>query len=105
MVRGEIFRLRAARDARGSEQRGVRYAVILQSDELLPFSTVLIAPTSASASPSTFRPMVEVNGSATRVLADQLTTASLDRLGRSVGRLDAAELREVDEALKLVLGL
>lgn len=49
--------------------------------------------------------MVEVNGSATRVLADQLTTASLDRLGRSVGRLDAAELREVDEALKLVLGL
>ncbi|MFC0865188.1 type II toxin-antitoxin system PemK/MazF family toxin [Sphaerimonospora cavernae] len=34
------------------EQRGERFAVILQSDFLAHISTVLIAPTSASAPPA-----------------------------------------------------
>lgn len=48
MIRGEIFRLPAPRAARG-EQRGSRYAVIVQADELLDLSAVLVSPTSASA--------------------------------------------------------
>jgi mRNA interferase MazF len=105
MVRGEVFRLRAPRGTRRSEQRGARYAVVVQADELLALSTVLVSPTSTSAPPRSFRPTVAVAGESTRVLVEQTTAISPDRLGDSVGRLDARELRDLDEALALVLGL
>jgi mRNA interferase MazF len=41
----------------------------------------------------------------TRVLVEQTTVVDPRRLGRSAGRLDADELRSVDAALMLVLGL
>ena len=105
MVRGEIFRLPAPRATRGHEQRGARYAVVVQADEFLDLSTVLVAPTSASARAASFRPSVTLGGQETRVLVEQTTVVDPERLGRSAGRLDANELRAVDEALMLVLGL
>jgi len=39
------------------------------------------------------------------VLVEQTTVVDPERLGQSAGRLDADELRAVDEALALVLGL
>jgi mRNA interferase MazF len=105
MTRGEIFRLRAPRATRGREQAGTRYAVVVQADELLGASTVLVAPTSASAGPATFRPLIEVDRLQTRVLLEQTTAVDPQRLGRSAGRLEAAEMHSVDEALRLVLGL
>jgi mRNA interferase MazF len=105
MVRGEVFRLPAPRGARGREQRGARYAVIVQADEFLDLSTVLVSPTSVGARPATFRPTITLAGLETRVLVEQTTVVDPQRLGRSAGRLDASELRSVDEALMLVLGL
>ena len=105
MVRGEVFRLRGLRGARGSEQQGNRYGVVVQADELLALSTVLIAPTSTSAPPRSFRLTIEIGGTTTRVLVEQTTAVSLDRLGDSAGRLTATELRDLDSALALVLGL
>lgn len=105
MVRGEVFRLPAPRGARGREQRGARYAVIVQADEFLGLSTVIVAPTSTGARPASFRPSVVVAGEETRVLVEQTTVVDPGRLGRSAGRLEAGELRAVDEALMLVLGL
>ena len=105
MVRGEVRRLRIPRDRRGSEQRGARYAVVVQADELLALSTVLVAPTSRSAPARSFRPLIDVDGQATRVLVEQLTAVGAGRLGRSAGRLSAQELRAVDDALAVVLGL
>jgi mRNA interferase MazF len=105
VVRGEVFRLRVPRGARGSEQRGSRYAVVVQADELLALSTVLVSPTSVSAPPRSFRPTIELDGAETRVLVEQTTAVSPDRLGESVGRLSAGELRDLDAALTLVLGL
>jgi mRNA interferase MazF len=105
VVRGEVFRLRVPRGALSREQRGVRYAVVVQADELLPLSTVLVSPTSASAPARSFRPAIEIAGGRTRVLVEQTTAISAERLGRSIGRLDAGELRDLDEALALVLGL
>jgi mRNA interferase MazF len=105
VVRGEIFRLPEPRHARGREQRGVRYAVIVQADEFLGLSTVLVAPTSTRAQPATFRPAITLAGVETRVLVEQTTVVDPERLGSSAGRLGAAEVRAVDEALRLVLGL
>lgn len=105
MVRGEIFRLPPPRRARGHEQRGSRYAVVVQADELLGLSTLLVSPTSTSARAASFRPTITLGGDETRVLVEQTTVVDPQRLGRSAGRLDAHELRAVDEALMLVLGL
>src|SRR4051794_2150609 len=105
MVRGEVFRLRAPRGRRGSEQAGERFAVVVQADELLALSTVLVAPTSRSAPPRSFRPTIEVAGQATRVLVEQTTAIMTDRLGDSAGRLDASEMSEVDNALAIMFGL
>ncbi len=105
MVRGEVFRLPAPRAARGHEQRGARYAVIVQADEFLDLSTVLVSPTSTRARPASFRPTITLDHEETRVLVEQTTVVDPQRLGRSAGRLDANELRSVDESLTLVLGL
>jgi mRNA interferase MazF len=41
----------------------------------------------------------------TRVLVEQATVVDPQRLGQSAGRLDASELRAVDDTLRLLLGL
>lgn len=105
MVRGEVLRMRAARGTRGGEQRGTRFAVVVQADELLALSTVLVAPTSRSAPPRSFRPAITLMGQTTRVLVEQTTAVAAERLGDSVGRLDAGELRDLDAALAVVFGL
>jgi mRNA interferase MazF len=103
-VRGEVYRLNAPRGTHGHEQTGSRYAVVVQSDDL-PLSTWLVAPTSTSARPATFRPEVEIAGHATLVLAEQTAAIDPTRLGRSAGHLTFEELRRVDAALRLVLNL
>jgi mRNA interferase MazF len=105
MVRGEIVRISAPRGARGHEQQGPRPGVIVQCDELLALSTVLVAPTSRSAAPATFRPAIDISGTPTRVLIDQLRALDVQATGGSLGHLTSEELRAVDDALALVLGL
>lgn len=105
MVRGEVLRLPPPRGRRGREQTGARYGVILQADELLGLSTVLVAPTSTRARAASFRPLIELGGQETRVLVEQTSVVDPVRLGASAGRLAASELRAVDDALLLVLGL
>jgi mRNA interferase MazF len=79
--------------------------VVVQADEFLTLSTVLVSPTSTSAQPASFRPVIELEGASTRVLVEQTTVVDPQRLGRSAGRLEAHELQAVDEALTLVLGI
>lgn len=105
MVRGEVFHLPPRRGTRGHEQRGARYAVVVQADEFLELSTTLVAPTSTGARPASFRPAIVLDGHETHVLVEQTTVVDPQRLGRSAGRLEAAELRAVDDALTLILGL
>jgi mRNA interferase MazF len=105
MVRGEVCRLPPPRRARGHEQEGARYAVVVQADEFLDLSTLLVSPTSTSARAASFRPTITLAGEETRVLVEQTTVVDPTRLGRSARRLEAHELRAIDEALMLVLGL
>jgi mRNA interferase MazF len=105
VVRGEIFRLSPPRKARGHEQRGARYAVVVQADEFLGLSTVLVSPTSTAARPASFRPPIELEDAPTRVLVEQTTVVDPSRLGPLAGRLDANELQAIDQALALLFGL
>ena len=101
-MKGEVYRLPAR--GRGHEQRGRRFAVVLQPD-WWALRTWVVAFTSTSARPASFRPAVEVEGRATLVMCDQLDTVDLRRLTESVGVLSLDEVRRVDEALAVVLDL
>jgi mRNA interferase MazF len=102
--RGDVYRFKIPKGV-GHEQQGERYGVVVQSDVLLPRSVVVVAPTSRSAKPASFRPEVKVAGDLTRVLVEQLGAVDVQRLGRRVGRLTTEEMWSVDEALVVVLGL
>lgn len=103
-MRGDLHRLRAPKDAAGHEQRGTRYAVVVQSD-LLPLSSWLVAPTSTAARPASFRPEIDIDGTPTLVLTEQTTAIDPQRLGPCVGRLTLHEMAEVDATLRTVLDL
>ncbi|HEX5526444.1 MAG TPA: type II toxin-antitoxin system PemK/MazF family toxin [Solirubrobacterales bacterium] len=104
MTRGDVYRVRLPQRG-GHEQHGSRYAVLVQADELLGLSTVLVAPTSRSVRAASFRPEVDIAGQRTRVMVEQLRALDVRRLDDLAGRLDPSEMREVDEALSLVLAL
>ena len=104
MRRGEVYRFRVPKGV-GHEQHGVRYGVVVQADELLPRSVVIVAPTSRSARSASFRPEIDVDGEPTRVLVEQLGAVDASRLGDLAGHLSPEELWGIDEALLTVLGL
>ncbi|MDQ3431070.1 MAG: type II toxin-antitoxin system PemK/MazF family toxin [Actinomycetota bacterium] len=104
MRRGDVFRLRL-RGRAGHEQQEVRYGVVVQSDALLALSTVLVAPTSRSARPASFRPEIEVDQISTRVLVEQTGAVDVTRLGDLVGHLTAGEQWGVDLSLTTVFDL
>lgn len=104
MTRGDVYRVRLPRRG-GHEQGGSRYAVIVQADALLALSTAIVAPTSRSVAPATFRPEIELRGESTRVLVEQLRAVDLDRLTGWVGHLAADEQRSIDDALAIVLDM
>lgn len=104
-MRGDLYRLRADRRTQGHEQRGPRYCVQLQGAYNL--STVIVAPTSTSATAAVFRPEIKMaDGTTTRVLVDQMRAVDCEvRLGDFAGRLDPPEMDEVDHACRLLLTL
>ena len=79
--------------------------MIVQADDLLALSTIVICPTSTSAPPASFHPEISLNGEPTRVLCEMVGAVDARNLGRSIAHLGHDELRAVDDALLLVLGL
>ena len=104
MLRGDIHQFRLSRGT-GHEQQGRRYAVIVQANEFLPRSVVLVAPTSRSARPASFRPEIDLLGETTRVLVEQIGAVDAGRLGELVGKVNPEQQWGIDEALMTVLGL
>jgi len=102
--RGEVYRFRTPKGV-GHEQQGVRYGVVVQADELLPRSVVIVAPASRNARSASFRPEITIGGDTTRVLVEQLGAVDAQRLGDQVGSVSADELWSIDDALLTVLGL
>jgi len=104
VVRGDVHAIALPR-RRGRVQYGPRYAVIVQSDDLLALSTVVICPTSLSAPPASFHPQISLGGETTSVLCEMVGAVDARALGDQVAHLSMDEIRAVDEALQLVLDL
>lgn len=104
MVRGDVHEIVLPR-RRGRVQHGRRYALIVQADDLLALSTVVICPTSQSTPPASFHPEVSIGDEATRVMCEMVGAVDARALGKQVGYLTLEEMRAVDDALLLVLDL
>lgn len=104
MVRGDVHAITLPR-RRGRVQHGPRFAVVVQADDLLALSTVVICPTSRSAPPASFHPKITLGDQPTRVLCEMVGAVDTRALGERVGHLAFDEIRSVDEALLLVLSL
>jgi mRNA interferase MazF len=104
VLRGDVFRFKLPKGV-GHELHGERFGVVVQADELLPRSVVIVAPTSRRARPASFRPEIDLDGTTTRVLVEQVGAVDVQRLGDLRGHLSREELWSVDEALATALGL
>jgi mRNA interferase MazF len=104
VIRGDVHEVSLPR-RRGHVQHGGRYAVIVQADDLLALSTVIVCPTSRSALSASFRPAIAVAGQETRVLCEMIRAVDVRSIGDQVGHLTVDEIASVDDALELVLAL
>ena len=104
MVRGDVHAITLTH-RRGRVQHGRRYAVIVQADDLLALSTVVVCPTSTLAPPASFHPQVAIGDDATRVMCEMVGAVNARALGEQIGHLTLAEMRGVDDALLLLLDL
>src|SRR6266568_2825522 len=104
VVRGDVHAVTLPR-SRGRVQHGRRFAVIVQADDLLALSTIVVCPTSTSTPLASFHPEVAIGDEPTRVMCEMVGAVDARALGERVGHLTLNELRNVDDALQLVLDL
>lgn len=104
MVRGDVHEITLA-GRRGHVQHGRRYGVIVQADDLLALSTVVVCPTSRSAFPASFHPEITILDQPTQVLCEMTGAVDARALGKRICHLAHNELQAVADALLLVLDL
>lgn len=103
MSPGEVFWVELAR-GRGHEQHGRRPVIVVQSVEA-GLSTVLCVPTSTSAVLSSWRVEVEIEGTSTTALPEQVRALDAGRLTQRAGRISSDELRDVLAQIRSLLPL
>lgn len=106
MERGDVYWVRF--DPRiGTEIKKARPAVIVSTDDLNAISEhIQVTPITSNVSrcwPD--EALVVVNGKPARALAHQTMAASKLRVRDFIGKLSAAEMRAVDEALRVTFNL
>jgi mRNA interferase MazF len=104
VVRGDVHAIVLPKRRR-RVQHGRRFAVIVQADDLLSLSTIVVCPTSQSTPPASFHPEISLGEARTRVMCEMVGAVDAGRLGDHVGQLSREELAVVEDSLELVLEL
>jgi mRNA interferase MazF len=104
VVRGDVHEITLPRQ-RGRVQHGRRYAVIVQADDLLALSTIVICPTSRSAPPASFHPEITLKDEPTQILCEMVGAVDARALGKQIAHLTHEQMGTVDDAVLLVLDL
>ena len=104
--RGEVW-LVSFDPSIGGEIRKTRPAVVISNDtanrllnrvQVIPITSNVNKLYPAEA-------LVTINGSERKAMADQITTASKERLHRRTGAVDNADIPGIERAIKIQLGL
>lgn len=110
--KGDLFYAALEEKYVGSEQTGIRPVVILQNNMGNQYSpTVIIAPITSKVTKTIIPTHVYIKGYNNRlkhnslILAEQIRTIDKSRLRYYIGALDTGELRKVDKALIVSLGI
>ena len=100
MIRGGVYRIDLGDAKRGHELKGRRLG-ILMSHPRPTWSTATVIPTSTSAQEAIFRPLLEVDGRATRALVDQIRTIDIQYFTDPdpVGILELRDMSQIEYAL------
>jgi mRNA-degrading endonuclease toxin of MazEF toxin-antitoxin module len=105
--RGDVYRINFDPSV-GHEQKGLRYAIVVQNNFYSALSTTMVIPTSQGARPVHFHVSVWVKGEKTYALVEQLTTVDKTRRlrpERYVSTLSTQDMESVSQAVKQLLGL
>lgn len=112
MIRGDIYYIRLGNEGVGSEQKGDRYAVIIQNNIGNKHSpTVIVAFISTAIHKAKLPTHVEIDPNNSGVpepsiiMCEQLRTVDKSRLVRKVGHLSEAKKIELDKALCISIGI
>ena len=96
----------------GSEQGGIRPVLVVQNDVGNKYSpTIIIAAITSQINKAKLPTHIEVRGDDyglnkdSVVLMEQVRTIDKRRLKEKIGRLDEGLMEQVDEALRISLGL
>ena len=105
VIRGAVYRIDLGEAKRGHEQHGKRLGLVL-SPTSMPWSVATVVPTSTTAQEAVFRPVLDIDGQATRFVVDQIRSVGIDYIiGDPVHYLERDELAEVEHAVIRYLGL
>lgn len=104
--RGDIYWV-AVDPAQGAEIRKTRPAVVISNDSCNAYgSRVVVLPITSNVDslyPGEAR--IEVQGRRARVLGDQIRSVDKRRLRSRIGRLSQGEVADVENAVRITLGL
>ena len=104
MIRGAVYRVDLGDAKRGHEQRGRRYGLVVSPTS--DWTVATIVPTSASARPMRFRPVLDLLGQSVVYLVDQIRSIDVSFIqGDPVHYLGHHELMEIETASVRYLGL
>ncbi len=106
MKRGEVWWV-CFDPSVGGEIKKQRPAVIISNNGSNKFlNRVQVVPlTSRTGRLYPSEAIVEIKGMTSKVMADQLTTVSKQRLVNCVGSISSAEMQQVEAAIKIQLGI
>ena len=107
MTRGEIWTIAGGQDYAGKP----RPVVIVQDDRFDATASITVCGlTTNAADAPLFRLPIEPNErnglqAPSRVMVDKITTVPRTKIGRRIGRLDAADMLRLNQAMLVFLGL